>query len=56
MLKPGDSIFIDTNIVHASFNVSDKPAKLMVVLGPCDGEGGYVVDEVGGQAPWNSLR
>lgn len=55
-LKPGDSIFIDTNIVHASFNVSDKPARLMVVLGPCDGEGGYVVDEVGDQAPWNSLR
>jgi quercetin dioxygenase-like cupin family protein len=55
-LKPGDSIFIDTNIVHASFNVSSQPAKLMVTLGPCDGDGGYVVDEVGDQAPWNSLR
>jgi quercetin dioxygenase-like cupin family protein len=56
LLKPGDSIFIDADIVHASFNVGSQPAKLMVTLGPCDGEGGYVVDEVGDQAPWNSLR
>lgn len=56
ILNPGDSIFIDTDIVHASFNESDKPAILMVVLGPCDGAGGYVVDEVGDQAPWNGLR
>jgi quercetin dioxygenase-like cupin family protein len=56
LLKPGDSIFIDADIVHASFNVGSQPAKLMVTLGPCDGEGGYVVDEVGDQAPWNGLR
>lgn len=56
LLKPGDSIFIDTDIVHASFNVGTEPARLMVTLGPCDGEGGYVVDEMGDQAPWNSLR
>jgi quercetin dioxygenase-like cupin family protein len=56
LLKPGDSIFIDADIVHASFNVGSQPAKLMVTHGPCDGEGGYVVDEVGDQAPWNSLR
>jgi quercetin dioxygenase-like cupin family protein len=56
LLKPGDSIFIDANVVHASFNVSSQPAKLMVVLGPCDGDGGYVVDEVAGQSPWKDLR
>lgn len=56
ILKPGDSIFIDADIVHASFNVGSEPAKLMVTLGPCDGPGGYVVDEVAGQAPWNGLR
>jgi quercetin dioxygenase-like cupin family protein len=56
ILKPGDSVFIDADIVHASFNVGSEPAKLMVTLGPCDGEGGYVVDEVGDQAPWNGLR
>jgi quercetin dioxygenase-like cupin family protein len=56
ILRPGDSIFIDTDIVHASFNQSSEKARLMVVLGPCDGEEGYVVEEVAGQAPWNTLR
>ena len=56
ILKPGDSIFIDTDIVHASFNQSSEEARLMVVLGPCDGEAGYVVEEVADQAPWNTLR
>jgi quercetin dioxygenase-like cupin family protein len=56
VLKPGDSIFIDADIVHASFNVSDAPAKMMVTLGPCVGKGGYEVVEVADQAPWNSLR
>ena len=55
-LGPGDAIFIDTNVVHASFNEGSLPARLMVMLGPCDGEGGYVSQEVGDQAPWNTLR
>ena len=56
VLGPGDSIFIDAGIVHASFNEGDVPAKLMVTLGPCVGEGGYEMVEVADQAPWNSLR
>jgi quercetin dioxygenase-like cupin family protein len=56
ILGQGDSIFIDANVVHASFNVSSRPAKLMVVLGPCAGDGGYVVDEVADQLPWSGLR
>ena len=56
LLKPGDSIFIGADIVHASFNTGSQPAKLMVVLGPCIGEAGYEVVEVGDQPPWNSLR
>ena len=55
-LKPGDSIFIKPYIVHASFNVSDQPARLMVVLAPCVGETGYEVVDVSGEAPWNTLR
>jgi quercetin dioxygenase-like cupin family protein len=55
-LKPGDSVFIPANVVHASFNVGSQPAKLMAILGPCVGEGGYVSVEMGDQAPWNSLR
>ena len=56
VLGPGDSIFIDSGIVHASFNEGDVPAKLMVTLGPCVGEGGYEMVGVADQAPWNSLR
>jgi quercetin dioxygenase-like cupin family protein len=56
ILKPGDSIFIDADVVHASFNVSSLPAKLLVVLGPCDGEGGYIAIDVSGEEPWRTLR
>jgi quercetin dioxygenase-like cupin family protein len=56
ILTAGDSIFIDADIVHASFNTGDVPAKLMVTLGPCVGEGGYEVVEVADQAPWKGLR
>lgn len=55
-LEPGDSVFIGANVVHASFNVSDKPAKLLAILGPCVGEGGYELVEVFDQEPWKSLR
>ncbi|MFN8458772.1 MAG: cupin domain-containing protein [Anaerolineae bacterium] len=55
-LKPGDSIFIKPNIIHASFNISSQPAKLMVALGPCVGATGYEVVDVSSEAPWNSLR
>lgn len=56
ILRKGDAIFIDADVVHASFNESSEPALLMVTLGPCDGEAGYVVEEVADQEPWRSLR
>jgi len=56
VLTNGDSVFIGANVVHASFNVSDKPAKLLAILGPCVGEGGYELVEVFDQEPWKSLR
>jgi len=56
VLTNGDSLFIAAGVVHASFNVSDKPAKFLAILGPCMGEGGYEVVEVFDQEPWNSLR
>lgn len=55
-LHPGDSVFIPPGTVHASFNIGDQPAVLLVTLGPCVGDAGYEVVEVGTQAPWNSLR
>jgi quercetin dioxygenase-like cupin family protein len=55
-LGPGEAVFIPADIVHASFNIGDHPAKLMVTLAPCVGESGYAVVDVADQAPWNTLR
>jgi quercetin dioxygenase-like cupin family protein len=55
-LRPGDAVFIGAGVVHASFNVTAAPARLLAILGPAVGEGGYVSVEVGDQAPWNELR
>ena len=56
MLKPGDAVFIQADVVHASFNMGDENAYALAILGPCVGEIGYEVVEVADQAPWNSLR
>jgi quercetin dioxygenase-like cupin family protein len=55
-LGPGEAVFIPADMVHASFNTGDAPAKLLVVLAPCIGDSGYAVVEVADQAPWNALR
>ena len=56
ILKPGDSIFIPKNVVHASFNTFAEPLKMLAILAPCVTEAGYVSVEVGDQEPWRSLR
>ncbi len=56
ILHPGDAVFIPADVVHASFNSGTGGAKMLAILGPCVGEGGYVSVEVGDQTPWNSLR
>jgi len=56
MLRPGDSAFIGADVVHASFNVSDRNTKLLAILGPCIGSEGYELVDVANQEPWVSLR
>ncbi|MEP4077169.1 cupin domain-containing protein [Haloferula sp.] len=56
ILGPGDAVYIDADVVHASFNVGSEPAHLIAILGPCVGEEGYEVVEMAEEAPWNSLR
>lgn len=56
ILKQGDSAFIPKDMVHASFNVSEKPVKALAILGPCIGEEGYELVDVSEQAPWDGLR
>lgn len=54
-LRPGEGVFIPAGTVHASFNRSGAPARILAILGPCIGEGGYEVVEVADQAPWKGL-
>ena len=54
-LRPGDSAFIGADVVHASFNVHDRNAKLLAILGPCVGAEGYELVDVAAQEPWASL-
>lgn len=56
ILKKGDSVFIGAGVVHATFNVSDKPIKTLAILGPCVGEEGYRSVDVFQDAPWSILR
>jgi quercetin dioxygenase-like cupin family protein len=55
-LKAGDSVYIDKDVVHASYNDFDEPAELQVVLAPAVTDGGNVAVDVSGDEPWASLR
>ena len=55
-LGPGDSVHIDRDVVHGSYNDSDEPAHLQVILAPAHGEGGYEAVDVSAEEPWASLR
>lgn len=56
ILRAGDAAFIDSNEVHASFNVGDDDVKIVAILGPCLGDVGYIVEDVAQQEPWCSIR
>ena len=56
-LGPGDSVYLDDGVVHASFNEGKETAHLQVVIGPSlGGETGYGLEDVSGEEPWASLR
>lgn len=56
ILNAGDAVFIHKGIVHASFQRGAEPAHLLAILGPSVGDGGYAMEDVSADAPWNSLR
>ncbi len=56
ILTQGESVFIPTDVVHATFNTSDKPVRALAILGPSIGSEGYEMVEVYEEEPWNSLR
>jgi quercetin dioxygenase-like cupin family protein len=56
MLKPGDSAFMGSGVVHASFNPGASRAKILAILGPCVGPEGYELIDVAVDEPWASIR
>ena len=56
VLKSGDAVFIGKGVVHASFQRGDEPAHLLAILGPSVGDGGYAMEDLSEEAPWNTLR
>ena len=55
-LGPGDSVYIDKDVVHGSYNDGDEAVELQVVLAPPVTDGGYVAVDVSAEEPWASLR
>jgi quercetin dioxygenase-like cupin family protein len=53
---PGDSVYIDKDVVHGSYNDFDEPAQLAVVLAPAVGDGGDVAVDMSSEEPWASAR
>lgn len=45
ILSAGDSIYIDPNIVHATFNVGEEPLEFLAILSPSDGWEAGTIDE-----------
>ncbi len=43
-------------MVHASFNIGKKDARLIAILGPSISEDGYELVEVYKEEPWSGLR
>jgi quercetin dioxygenase-like cupin family protein len=57
-LSAGDSMYLPAGTVHACFNVSDRPAKMFVILSPVieSEELGFELVDVSEEAPWSGLR
>jgi quercetin dioxygenase-like cupin family protein len=55
-LRPGEAVYIEKDVVHASYTLGDENALLTVILTPAVGDGGYELVDVAGEEPWASLR
>jgi quercetin dioxygenase-like cupin family protein len=56
VLEAGDSVYLDADVVHASFNEGSETAHLQVILAPAVGDEGYQLVDVAAEQPWASLR
>lgn len=55
-LTAGDVAVVPSSAVHATFNDTEQPAKIIAILSPAVGEDGYGVEDVSTEEPWASLR
>lgn len=56
-LQPEDSVFIEADVVHASFNDGHETAHLQVIIAPSLGvDTGYGLVDVSAEEPWASVR
>lgn len=55
ILRPGEVAHIPADVVHATFNVSDRDAIILAILSPASQQGPFMVD-MSGEEPWKSLR
>ena len=56
MLRPGDAVVIGADVVHATFNDTAEPARILAVLSPAVEGDGYAAVDVSTEEPWASLR
>jgi quercetin dioxygenase-like cupin family protein len=56
ILRPGDAVVIDADVVHATFNDGAEPAKILAILSPAVDGDGYAAVDVSTDEPWASLR
>jgi quercetin dioxygenase-like cupin family protein len=54
-LKPGEIAHIPINVVHGTYNESEKPLVFLAILSPAGTTGPPLID-VSREAPWASLK
>ena len=56
VLTAGDAAVIPNSAVHATFNDTDEPAKIIAILSPAVGDDGYALEDMSAEEPWASQR
>ena len=55
-LTAGDAVVIPADAVHATYNETGEPAKILAILSPAVEGDGYAAVDVAAEEPWASLR
>jgi quercetin dioxygenase-like cupin family protein len=55
-LTVGDAVVIPADAVHATYNETAEPAKILAILSPAVEGDGYAAVDVAADEPWASLR